>query len=373
MNLVNTTKLVAGYTAALDKTGREWLVVAAKGTYGIPARPDEEPRLLDEQVPLVMTDVFTGEPGFSAPLYENDFPPRKPRCDVLLNGSAYAPGGKPTERVTVSLRVGSLTKSFDVVGNRVWKAAALYMAASSPEPFTVMPISYNNAFGGVDKAQDDPLKSRYYLLNHAGVGYHEYTSGKFMDGKPLPNTEERGRGITNPKGSYGPMAFGPLGRAWQPRVKLAGTYDKNWLDNKHPFLPDDFQEAYYQAAPADQQMDYPQGGEEVELVNLTPQGRAAFRLPKVDIPVVFHLRNGERKETNAVLDTIVVEPDPNRFMLTWRASFALPRNVHDLREVVAGRVRVPDARSPSQGRGKRRFSSLAELAKSNRQTGRVKM
>ena len=73
MNLVNATKLVAGYTMATDKTGREWLVVVAKGTYGIPARPDEEPRLLDEQVPLVMTDEFTGEPGFSAPLYEIDF------------------------------------------------------------------------------------------------------------------------------------------------------------------------------------------------------------------------------------------------------------------------------------------------------------
>ena len=82
-----------------------------------------------------------------------------------------------------------MTKSFDVVGNRVWQAGALYMAASKPEPFTVMPISYNNAFGGVDKSQEDPLKHHYYPLNHAGVGYHEYTSGKYMDGKPLPNTE----------------------------------------------------------------------------------------------------------------------------------------------------------------------------------------
>ena len=58
MQLVNATKLVAGYTMATDKTGREWLVVVAKGTYGIPDRPDREPALLDEQVPLVMTDVY---------------------------------------------------------------------------------------------------------------------------------------------------------------------------------------------------------------------------------------------------------------------------------------------------------------------------
>ena len=46
-----------------------------------------------------MADTFTGEPGFSAPVYEVDFAPRKPRCDVLLVGSAYAPEGRPATRV----------------------------------------------------------------------------------------------------------------------------------------------------------------------------------------------------------------------------------------------------------------------------------
>jgi len=106
MNLVNATKLVAGYTLATDKTGREWLVVVAKGTYGIPDHPDRASALLAEQIPLVTTDVFTGEPGFSAPLYEIDFAPPKPRCDVLLNGSCYAPGGRPAPYVEVAMEVG---------------------------------------------------------------------------------------------------------------------------------------------------------------------------------------------------------------------------------------------------------------------------
>ena len=156
MNLVNATKMQAGYTMGIQPDGRELLVVVVKGTFAIPMDQKQEPTLAEEQVPLVMTDVFTGEPGFSAALYENDFAPRKPRCDVLLNGSAYAPGGKPAERVPVCLRVGSWSKSFDVVGNRVWQAGALYIAVSKPEPFTVMPISYNNAWGGIDKSQEDP-------------------------------------------------------------------------------------------------------------------------------------------------------------------------------------------------------------------------
>jgi hypothetical protein len=371
MNLVNTTKMQAGYTMGVQPDGRELLVVVVKGTFTFPKDEKLEPKLAEEQVPLVMTDVFTGEPGFSAPLYENDFAPRKPKCDVLLNGSAYAPAGKPAERVPVSVRVGSWSKSFDVIGNRVWQAGALYIAVSKPDPFTVMPISYNNAWGGVDKSQEDPSKHRYCPLNHAGVGYHEYTSGKFMDGKPLPNTEERGVKISTPKGSYKPMAFGPIGRAWQPRPKLAGTYDKNWLDNKFPFLPDDFKEAYYQAAPPDQQMDYPKGDEEVELLNLTPQGRTAFRLPRlIGMPVVFFLRTGEMSEVPAVVDTFLLEPEKRRLMLVWRASLPLRRTIREVSQTSVGttarhwqRIEMREQRS----RGKRRFKSLAELVRSARQ------
>src|SRR5215203_6198759 len=142
MELINATSMAAGYAMGMQPDGRESLVVVVKGTFTIPTNGGE-PRLAAEQVPLVEADIFTGEPGLSAPLYESDYAPRKPRCDVLLNGSAYAPGGKPTEHVTVSLKVGSWSKSFEVVGNRVWQAGFLNLAVSKPEPFTVMPISYN--------------------------------------------------------------------------------------------------------------------------------------------------------------------------------------------------------------------------------------
>jgi len=51
------------------------------------------------------------------------------------------------------------------------------------------------------------------------------------------------------------MTFGPIGRGWSERLKYAGTYDDDWLENVFPFLP-----AYYQAAPADQQLLYLKGG-----------------------------------------------------------------------------------------------------------------
>lgn len=319
----------------MQPDGRELLVVCVKGTFVIP-KSGEEPRLAEEQVPLVMADTFTGEPGLSAPIYESDYPPRKPRCDVLLHGNAYAPGGRPATKVPVSLQVGPLSKSFLVVGDRVWRKGFLSIKASDPKPFLKMPISYDRAFGGVDNSHKDPMKHKTYLTNPVGVGFHFHLDGDVVDGKALPNTEEVREPVTKPNGGYRPMSFGPIGRAWQPRAPLAGTYDKRWLDNNFPFLPPDFNDAYYQAAPPAQQMPYPRGGEQVVLINLTPEGRTVFRLPTSRLLVWFIMKNGEEKETQAVIDTVLVEPDRKRFMLTWRSSIPLKKNMFEVVQVIVG-------------------------------------
>src|SRR5262249_17185906 len=113
MELINATRMVAGYTLGRNPDGRDLLVIIIKGTFRIRDEAGGGLALDEEQVPLVMSDEFHGEPGLSAPKYEIDFAPRKPYCDVLLNGAAYAPGGRPTERVTVGLQVGPWSKTFD--------------------------------------------------------------------------------------------------------------------------------------------------------------------------------------------------------------------------------------------------------------------
>jgi len=159
-----------------------------------------------------------------------------------------------------------------------------------------------------------------------------------VDGTPLPNAEETGKKVIDPQGKYRPMVFGPIGRAWPPRVKYAGTYDQKWLDEVMPVLPRDFDERSFQAAPEDQQTDYLRGGEEVELLNLTPEGKTKFRIPTVEVPVEFSLHGGDRKEFNAPIDTVVIEPDERRFLVVWRANLPLRRNLFEISEVVAGRM-----------------------------------
>lgn len=370
MQFMNATKLVANFTMATDKAGREWLVVVAKGTYGIPTRSDTQPSLLEEQVALVMTDVFSGEPGFSAPLYENDFAPRKPRCDVLLNGSCHAPGGRGATTVPVGLRVGPIVKSFNVVGHRAWKPGVLTTSSGSPEPFVVMPLSYNNAYGGVDMPQEDPKAHSWYRANHVGVGYHPRSAGNALAGKPMPNTEAIGDAVSSPGGNYTPMAFGPLARSWPERVKWAGTYDQQWKETTFPFLPHDFDERYFQSAPVDQQMDHVKGGEQLVLLNLSPRGRDTFTLPAMDVPVLVVWRSGKKDVQIGAVDTVIVEPDLYRFTLTSRASFPLRRGIREVREVHVGRNYVPGEPIPEKP-GKRRFASLADLTAATARTSDV--
>src|SRR5262249_15637020 len=145
------TRFEAGWTVGFDRDGRELLVVAVKGTFTFDEN-GAEPELAPDQLPLVESDSFTGEPGFSAVRDEVDYAHHKPACDVLLNGSAYAPKGKPVTRVTVSVELGGIRKSFDVVGDREWDADGLLgYRTTPPKPFLTMPITYDRAFGGVDR------------------------------------------------------------------------------------------------------------------------------------------------------------------------------------------------------------------------------
>jgi hypothetical protein len=357
VELLNSTCMPAAYTMGTEPSARESLVVVVKGTFSLP-QDGSEPQLLEEQAPLVFADTFTGDPGFSAPVLECDFAPKKRRCDVLLIGSAYAPKGRPTDRLAVGLRVGNLKKSFAVVGPRQWNPGVTLVSAGSPEPFTTQPISYDVAFGGVDKAGEDKMSHHAFMPNPAGRGYFE--SARRAWGAPMPSTEEIDRPVTTPDGKYRPMSFGPVGRGWEPRYKFGGTYDQNWLDNIFPFLPPDFDERYYQAAPEDQQTDFLRGGEEVVLVNLTPEGKVGFRIPVVDLPMHFFRRRGGRVDVKGTIDTLALEPDARRFTMSWRAQLPLKKNMFEIAQVLVGHKSSGWWRARELG--KAYYPSLAEAA-----------
>lgn len=360
MELLNASKMVAGYTLGVDKDARESLIVVAKATFTIPI-DGSEPSMAEEQLPLVDADQFTGPPGLSAATYESDFAPVKPRCDVLLLGSAYSPGRQPRNHLEVGLRASSVVKKFRVLGDRNWAGRSIGFGTTNPEPFERKSITYDVAFGGVDDFHEDEEKRDAYLPNPVGRGFHRNLDTELVHNTPLPNTEEIGTPIRNPDGKYNPMAFGPVGRGWPVRARYAGTYDDNWVDNVFPFLPEDFDNRYYQAAPEDQQCSYLRGGEVVSILNLSPIPRLDFRIPDTSLPVVYFRRRGRHEIKQANADTLILEPDEWKFSIVWRSSILLQRDIFEISDVLVGDM--PRAWWRAREVGKAYYSSIAEMIK----------
>ena len=369
MNFVNESGLPAAWTMGFEPDGRELLVVIMKATYTIP-EPGRTPVLSDDQVGLTEADEFTGEPGLSAPLRETDYSHRKPRCDVVLNGTAYAPFNQPVERVRVSLSVGSLLKSFYVFGDRVWHGDMFSVYPSRPKPFLAQQISYDRAFGGVDTDADRPEKVETYRENPVGVGFRPISKKQALIGQLLPNTAESPEPVDNPTGSFRPMSFGHVARNFYPRYTLAGTYDQHWLENRAPFWPDDFTYAFFQSTSADQQIPYLVGNEPVVLENLTPEGITYFSIPAHSMPVTVIYHRQQDRHLTGVCDTLLIEPDLRRFSLTWRLSLPMRRNCFEVRQLIVGeRPYSWHSARRAQRLGKVYYRNLAELIRSKQEIG----
>lgn len=327
MQLKNNTPFQADFGTGFAKDGRRLLFIAIKATYQL--SPNRAELIVhSEQQPLVQADISTGEPGYSAVLYETDFSTFKPACDILLNGCAYVPDGKYDTQVDVALQVDSyINKSFRVKGHRTW-------GHISPEAFNAMPFSFDNAFGGTDNSRPQHLKT--YQENPIGTGYSYHN--KNINEIPLPNTEEFGHSVSNPKGKYKPMSFGAIGRSWPLRSCYAGTYNQHWVENTMPFYPDDFDYRYFQCAPVEQQMPYVKGGEEVTLVNLSRYGDLSFKLPEQVIPVTVLPVKGQLLQYQSVVDTVIIEPELDRVMMVSRAVIPLHNNVFEIDEIVVGQL-----------------------------------
>jgi hypothetical protein len=331
LQLENQTPYAAERTVVMDKTGEKSWVVAVKATYLL--RPDGTTELAETQTPPFYSAEYTGEPGKSSIRYEADLIPMKSATDVLVNGHAYAPRGKPVDAMEVSIRVGPLNKRLRVVGNRQWYVGVTGgLASSPPTKFERMPIAYERAFGGWDTTDPDPAQQRLYSKNPIGTGFA--VKEQHLAGHALPNLEDPSHLISSWNDRPAPAGLGAIASHWSPRLEWGGTYDDAWMEKKFPLLPDDFDDRFHQAALPDQQVSgYLRGGEMVDLENLTESGRLQFYLPKAYL--AFTTRFGSRKqEHRASLQTVVIEPDVPQVILVWQTSLACHHLLDELDETI---------------------------------------
>lgn len=98
------------------------------------------------------------------------------------------------------------------------------------------------------------------------------------------------------------------------------------------------------------------------LENLTPQGRTSFRLPTIELPILILPHRGKEQELTPVIDTVLLEPDQQRLMLTWRISLPLRKNCFEGRQVIVGKT-LAEYRREVRRLTKKHYTSLDALVR----------
>lgn len=335
---------------------------------------------LDTPVQLNTQDRHDGDDPAASVLEESDFAPYKPACDVIVNAIAYAPQGKPVRQFEVGLSMAPappahgeqqaapallINKTLTICGARWFKKKSALRRLlqwplrlitlglvrpnpwrlSAPAPVTQLPLRYEYALGGqcrIDRDAPAALAHDACQTNPLGRGF---TRRWFLDAThsaslPAPQIGASGRPCdarqlwrgANGEPLPAPAGMGPVGRVWHPRRALVGHIEdkEQWQPDDIPRLPPDFDFAYWNSAPLDQQCPYPSGRERITLANLCRADEPAASIDRdgnvmlrIELPhqAMFVLainRANELTMLPLVIDSVTIDPEARRLDLVWR-------------------------------------------------------
>lgn len=402
----NHTRYPSQYFQMIDAADTLFHVIVTRITYDLSTINSEGyPAETKAQAPLCEADEHYGAPNESSVIQESDYAPFKPKCDVLIvNASAHTPPSpsangerKAMQRFPAGVRItfdpphnepenstpaatappNHWQKLLTVTGPRALKAGLLGgLTLSEPEFVTAVPIRYEHAYGGTcqwwkgwPQAADDDQRMEidvHDVYNPIGCGvlnpaWQQKTQAHHKNHYPAPQIEAFNEpftanhaeaaaaksGAANPDEAapvYPAVGLGPIGRWWLPRRKKAGSYDEIWKATRWPKLPKDFDFGYWNAAPEDQQIDYPNGGEHVTLINLhETHSELRFRLPRSDLHVRARLEMGPRITTHMKADTLIIDMEALTLSVVQRLTVPASAGVRVL-EIGLGDGRAVEAR-----------------------------
>jgi hypothetical protein len=283
----------------------------------------------DAEIRLVDVPWDEDAPETSSIKFPSDLCLRKPSTDIVVVGSAMAPGQAASTELDVLVRVGSVERALRVFGLRAWYRGMLGVTMSPPLPFGALPLRWEYAYGGSDFSDPkDPLEEP---RNPVGRGLAR-EAHDLID-KPAPQIEDPAHLIGKARQKRPPAGVGAIGRHWVPRRDYAGTMDEHWKTERMPLLPADFDDRFNQVAPRELIAPKPlRGGERVQLVNLNEDGPLQFELPRLQFFVGARSDDG-LTEHRPMLDTVLLLPNERACELTWRTAVPLPRKASRLRFV----------------------------------------
>lgn len=233
----------------------------------------------------------------------------KSRGEFLVTGSAFTANAAPAATIDARVRIGQLDKSLRVSSARVWQGNI----ATKPALITETPITWQNAFGGVNFAR-----------NPLGIGFEPVIDDEGNKVYPLPRIENPDQLVLSTLDRPEPASFGPVDIAWPQRQKKAGTYDKKWLKELYPGLAKDIDMSFFNVASDDQQQpEYFQSNEEFEIHGMHPtKSTLQGTLPGINARCFVSLVDNDQSlsEISMNLTTVWFFPKHERFLIVHHGS-----------------------------------------------------
>ncbi|WP_437336475.1 DUF2169 domain-containing protein [Sorangium sp. So ce394] len=275
--------------------------VICKATFSL--LPDVSPLAGEQERPNDNDKHWDGDPARS--LHSpSDLVPFKPRADVLLVGSAFAPRKEPVHALVARLAIGSVDKSIEIYCDRAWTAEG--KLHEGPR-FSSMPLRYERAAGGPE------------TWNPVGVGHPGRLDAQGL--VRVPNLQPRGFRLGDRSTRIPPVGFGPIAPSWPERarklVNRTAWSERDW--HRRP-MPEDLDTSWFNAAPADQQIQVLRGDERLVLENLHREhARLETALAGLRARACVERGDGsEAREIQMVCDTLWIDTDRAVYTLTWR-------------------------------------------------------
>lgn len=301
MDVVSECVLRVGSLLWVPRPSTWALTVVCKATYRL--LPDEAELAPVQEDPNEEDNHWNDDPAWS--LYAaSDLAPRKPRCDVLLVGNAFAPGGQAVPSFPVRLTVAGVDKTIEVFGERFllptggirWGAPALQV-----------PLRYERAAGGPGTV--NPVGMRADARDERGV-------------LPLPPLQRGGCSVQEAFDAA--VGFGPIAPSWPERhAKAPGSAGWTMAMWRSTPMPSSVDPSFFNVAPMDQQVEAIRADEPLVLDHLHREhARLATRLPGV-VPRARVERNGRTNELALTADTLWIDTVRGIATLTWRGHLPL--------------------------------------------------
>ncbi|MCZ8502749.1 DUF2169 domain-containing protein [Vibrio lentus] len=293
-----------------DHNGNEVWIVVGKRSWQLVGSVWKE----QEEVEIYDDPVYLGEVGLSAMKADQEFSVVKTNTDVLIFGKARSYAKKAVTYHECRLLIdGHIDKTISVLGDRQWIEHGGSVTLSKPLPFVEKEIDFSCAIGGD-------------LRNRLGGGIAD-TKGELLKQK-VPSvfypTEDWSATPKNTRVA----GFGPLAPFFGARQQYAGTFDDDWLENRKPLYPVDFDQRFYQSAPLDQQCKgFISGGERLMMSGFCHNDALSFRFPKEMYVAEAQFKNANY-QVDMPISTVFIDTEARILSISYSAAFPCQGEEH---------------------------------------------